>query len=123
MFRVRVFLIALVFALAGQSAAALTMPVKSVDVIVVAPTASGTPMVLKTVVLYGDLDPTTAAGASALLDRIRTAATRACTKRKDRESPRVPAEHYAACVQRGVADAVRLLDVPEIARAFDVRGQ
>jgi hypothetical protein len=113
--------LALALALTGQSAAAQTAPIKSVDVIVLAPTANGTSIVLKSVVLSGDLDVTTAAGASVLLDRITIAAIQSCTKRRSQEFPRVPADRYEVCAKRGVADAVRLLDVPEISHAFDAR--
>lgn len=119
MYRVRVFFVALAFAVAGQSATAQAE--RRIDVVVSVPTANVGFFSLKALVSYDDLDISTAGGAGMLLDRINTAATRACTKRQKQEVPRIPAADYEACAKRGVADAVQRLNAPEVTRALQAR--
>lgn len=122
MFRIRFRCVALALALLGQAAGAQVNADKSVEVIVIVPTA-GTPIVLKSVVHYGDLDISTSAGATALLDRVSVSAMQACTKRQDREFPRPPAQRYEQCRRDAVADAVKRLDAPEVSRSFSATGK
>jgi UrcA family protein len=117
MCRIRFLYAALALNLLGQVAGAQVGVDKSVAVIATVPT-SGPPVKMKTVVHFDDLDISTSAGATALLDRVGTTAMQICTKRQMREFPRLSAQRYEKCRRDAVADAVQRLNAPEVSRIF-----
>jgi UrcA family protein len=122
MCRIRLHCVALALILLGQVAGAQVSADKSVEVIVTAPTAN-IPKILKFVIHYDDLDISTSAGATALLDRLSTFAIQVCTKRQAREFPKLPAQKYEKCRRDAVTDVVQRLDAPEVTRVFSAAGK
>lgn len=122
MCRIRLRYAALALALLGQLALAQISDNKTIEVIATVPTGR-TPIVLKTVVHYSDLDISTSAGAIALLDRVSVTAMQVCTARQAREFPRLPTRSYERCRRDAVAVAVQRLDSPEVSRVFSSAGQ
>jgi UrcA family protein len=122
MCRIRLRSAALALALLGQVAGAQVSADKSIEVIATVPRAN-IPVVLKVVVHYDDLDISTAAGATALLDRVSTSAMQICTKWQAREFSRLPVRMYEICRKDAVADAVQRLNAPEVSRSFSATGK
>jgi UrcA family protein len=120
--RIRLRYVAFALTLLGQVAGAQVSADKSIAVIATVPSAS-TPVILKAVVHFEDLDISASAGATALLDRVSTTATQICTKRQAGEMSSLPARRYEKCRKDAVVDAVQRLNAPEVSRVFSATGK
>lgn len=71
---------------------------------------------LKTVKVTYDLDPTTAHGAEALLERIAAAARLVCGERSSMIMNSERTKEFDACRARAAAQAVETVGVPDLAK-------
>ena len=66
-----------------------------------------------TVVKYGDLDLTHAAGAAVLYQRLNQAARKVCAPLDIPQSAITKSEPYKACLSKAISGAVAKIDKPE----------
>ncbi len=85
----------------------------SITIAAMAPLSSGGYQPRTTIVSYDDLDPNTAQGAAALLDRIDAAARSVCGERSGSLANGERARAFAACRNRAVTDAVKAVGLTQ----------